>query len=143
MLSSSAAVLTFGCRPPVSHGPAANAARPLVTSQDWSPCVRMKVLFQNIFPAMWCHVKVTLQKRSSQRCFWQDVLVTECGQDQVKLTVQNSSPDFLYHVLCFHNVPVPRHGWGLLLCICYRVADWLKSKHLYMWAFQCKSHTVS
>lgn len=27
MLSSSAAVMTFGCRPPVSHGLAANAAR--------------------------------------------------------------------------------------------------------------------
>ena len=25
MLSSFAAVMTFGCRPPVSHGPAANA----------------------------------------------------------------------------------------------------------------------
>lgn len=58
MLSSFAAVMTFGCRPPVSHGPAANAARaagpqPRLRSVGQPPLLvyAQKVIYKIFLPA--------------------------------------------------------------------------------------------
>lgn len=105
MLSSSAAVLTFGCRPPVSHGHAANAARPLVDGQDWGLRVRIKGAFSKYIPGKWKLTAMPWRVQLAKKT--QGGNIHQVNSSQFFLLIVNQSNLATWQHVRFINNPSP------------------------------------